>query len=100
MFIVHRIMQACCDVTFKYVHERQQFKSRIGEFQLIQVSFNWCDVYGNCVDIVKKKYIVCERVTRKTLFIDNKCCCSCAVCYDVMVFNKRFVMNGKHSELN
>lgn len=30
------IMQACCDVTFKYVHERQQFNKRIGEFQLIQ----------------------------------------------------------------
>jgi alkylation response protein AidB-like acyl-CoA dehydrogenase len=54
MFIVYRIMQACCDVTFKYVHERQQFNNRIGEFQLIQVSCNWCDVYGKCVDIVKK----------------------------------------------
>jgi len=32
------IMQACCDVTFKYVHERQQFNTRIGEFQLIQVA--------------------------------------------------------------
>jgi len=54
MFIVYRIMQACCDVTFKYVHERRQFNNRIGEFQLIQVSFNWCDVYGKCTKIVKK----------------------------------------------
>jgi len=30
------IMQACCDVAFQYVHERQQFNKRIGEFQLIQ----------------------------------------------------------------
>lgn len=31
------IMQACCDVAFKYAHERKQFETRIGEFQLIQV---------------------------------------------------------------
>ncbi|XP_069705483.1 isovaleryl-CoA dehydrogenase, mitochondrial-like [Periplaneta americana] len=30
------IMQASCDVAFKYVHERKQFNRRIGEFQLIQ----------------------------------------------------------------
>lgn len=30
------IMQACCDVTFDYVHVRKQFGQRIGEFQLIQ----------------------------------------------------------------
>ncbi|XP_019871979.2 isovaleryl-CoA dehydrogenase, mitochondrial [Aethina tumida] len=30
------IMQACCDVTFKYAHVRKQFNTRIGEFQLIQ----------------------------------------------------------------
>ncbi|XP_035212154.1 isovaleryl-CoA dehydrogenase, mitochondrial-like [Stegodyphus dumicola] len=30
------IMQACCDVTFDYVHQRKQFGQRIGEFQLIQ----------------------------------------------------------------
>ncbi|XP_069705485.1 isovaleryl-CoA dehydrogenase, mitochondrial-like isoform X2 [Periplaneta americana] len=30
------IMQAACDVAFKYVHERKQFNRRIGEFQLIQ----------------------------------------------------------------
>ncbi|CAL1297766.1 unnamed protein product [Larinioides sclopetarius] len=30
------IMQACCDVTFEYVHQRKQFGQRIGEFQLIQ----------------------------------------------------------------
>lgn len=32
-----RIMQACCDVAFQYVHERKQFNQRIGEFQLMQV---------------------------------------------------------------
>lgn len=31
-------MQACCDVAFKYAHERKQFDTRIGEFQLIQVN--------------------------------------------------------------
>ncbi|XP_067139966.1 isovaleryl-CoA dehydrogenase, mitochondrial isoform X1 [Centruroides vittatus] len=30
------IMQACCDITFEYVHDRKQFGKRIGEFQLIQ----------------------------------------------------------------
>lgn len=30
------IMQACCDVTFDYVHQRRQFGQKIGEFQLIQ----------------------------------------------------------------
>lgn len=32
------IMQACCDVAFSYAHERKQFKTRIGEFQMIQVN--------------------------------------------------------------
>ena len=54
MFIDYRIMQACCDVTFKYVHERRQFNKRIGEFQLIQVSFNWCDICVKCIHIVKE----------------------------------------------
>lgn len=31
------IMQACCDIAFQYAHERKQFETRIGEFQLIQV---------------------------------------------------------------
>lgn len=30
------LMQACCDITFEYVHDRKQFGQRIGEFQLIQ----------------------------------------------------------------
>lgn len=30
------IMQACCDVAFKYAHERKQFNTRIAEFQMIQ----------------------------------------------------------------
>lgn len=30
------LMQAACDVTFPYVHERRQFNRPIGEFQLIQ----------------------------------------------------------------
>ncbi|KDR20512.1 isovaleryl-CoA dehydrogenase, mitochondrial [Zootermopsis nevadensis] len=37
------IMQACCDVTFKYVHERKQFDKRIGEFQLMQAKI--ADMY-------------------------------------------------------
>ena len=35
----HRIMQACVDTAFAYVHERKQFNRRIGEFQMMQVSF-------------------------------------------------------------
>ena len=54
-------MQACCDVTFNYVHEREQFNNRIGEFQLIQVSFNWCDVYGKCIKTVKNENEVCGK---------------------------------------
>ncbi|KAJ9581372.1 hypothetical protein L9F63_023448 [Diploptera punctata] len=30
------LMQSACDITFQYVHERKQFDTRIGEFQLIQ----------------------------------------------------------------
>lgn len=30
------LMQAACDVTFDYAHQRKQFGQRIGEFQLIQ----------------------------------------------------------------
>ncbi|XP_043254387.1 isovaleryl-CoA dehydrogenase, mitochondrial [Colletes gigas] len=30
------IIQACCDVTFEYAHERKQFGKRLAEFQLIQ----------------------------------------------------------------
>lgn len=30
-------MQACIDLTFDYVHSREQFNTKIGEFQLIQV---------------------------------------------------------------
>ena len=29
-------MQAACDVSWNYAHERKQFETRIGEFQLIQ----------------------------------------------------------------
>ena len=29
-------MQAACDTAFAYAHERKQFETRIGEFQLIQ----------------------------------------------------------------
>ncbi|GFQ66552.1 isovaleryl-CoA dehydrogenase, mitochondrial [Trichonephila clavata] len=46
------VMQACCDVTFDYVHQRKQFGQRIGEFQLIQgkladmyTSLNACRSY-------------------------------------------------------
>lgn len=37
------LMQAACDVAFEYVHIRKQFGSRIGEFQLLQVTsaFNY-----------------------------------------------------------
>lgn len=40
-----RIMQAACDTAFEYVHIRKQFNTRIGEFQLMQVSVllaPWC----------------------------------------------------------
>lgn len=30
------LIQCACDIAFKYVHERKQFNTRIGEFQLIQ----------------------------------------------------------------
>ncbi|XP_012274897.1 isovaleryl-CoA dehydrogenase, mitochondrial isoform X1 [Orussus abietinus] len=37
------IMQACCDVSFEYAHERKQFGKRIAEFQLIQAKL--ADMY-------------------------------------------------------
>ena len=37
-------MQACCDVAFKYAHERKQFGQNIGEFQLIQAKM--ADMYA------------------------------------------------------
>lgn len=35
--ICHRLMQACIDVAFEYVHIRKQFDHPIGTFQLMQV---------------------------------------------------------------
>jgi len=50
------IMQACCDTAFNYAHERKQFNTRIGEFQLIQAkmadmytTLNVCRTYTYCV---------------------------------------------------
>jgi len=37
------IMQACCDVTFDYVHQRKQFGQPIGSFQMIQAKL--ADMY-------------------------------------------------------
>lgn len=37
------IMQACCDVAFEYVHQRQQFGQQIGKFQMIQAKM--ADMY-------------------------------------------------------
>ena len=37
-------MQACCDVAFKYAHERKQFGQKIGEFQLMQAKM--ADMYS------------------------------------------------------
>jgi alkylation response protein AidB-like acyl-CoA dehydrogenase len=36
-YVRFRLMQACIDLTFDYVHSREQFNTKIGEFQLIQV---------------------------------------------------------------
>ena len=37
-------IQACCDIAFKYAHERKQFGQNIGEFQLIQAKM--ADMYS------------------------------------------------------
>merc|ERR1711953_1631032 len=37
------LMQASCDVAFKYAHERKQFGQKIGEFQMIQAKM--ADMY-------------------------------------------------------
>lgn len=34
IMIYFRIMQACCDVAFNYAHVREQFGTKIGEFQV------------------------------------------------------------------
>lgn len=36
-------MQACCDVTFEYVHQRRQFGQPIGRFQMVQAKM--ADMY-------------------------------------------------------
>ena len=38
-------MQAACDIAFEYVHVRKQFDTRIGEFQLMQVSIIYSFYY-------------------------------------------------------
>jgi alkylation response protein AidB-like acyl-CoA dehydrogenase len=38
-------MQACCDTAFDYAHQRKQFGTPIGEFQLIQAKM--ADMYTN-----------------------------------------------------
>merc|ERR1719305_311649 len=50
------LMQAACDTAFAYAHERKQFGTRIGEFQLIQAkladmytTLNACRTYTYCV---------------------------------------------------
>jgi isovaleryl-CoA dehydrogenase len=62
------IMQACLDVVLPYVHEREQFGQKIGEFQLIQAkladmytSFNACRAYVYAVAQACDR----GRVTRK-----------------------------------
>jgi isovaleryl-CoA dehydrogenase len=37
------IMQACCDVAYKYAHEREAFGQKIGTFQMLQAKM--ADVY-------------------------------------------------------
>ncbi|KAL4240073.1 hypothetical protein ACF0H5_000867 [Mactra antiquata] len=37
------IMQACCDVAFKYAHDREAFGSKIGHYQMIQAKM--ADMY-------------------------------------------------------
>jgi len=39
------IMQACCDVSWHYAHQREQFGQKIAEFQLIQAKI--ADMYTN-----------------------------------------------------
>lgn len=38
-----RLMQACCDVVFEYVHQRKQFNQPIGHFQMVQAKL--ADMY-------------------------------------------------------
>ena len=37
------LMQACCDIAFKYAHEREAFGQKIGTFQLLQAKM--ADIY-------------------------------------------------------
>ena len=45
IFCFAGIMQACCDTAFDYAHQRKQFGTPIGEFQLIQAKM--ADMYTN-----------------------------------------------------
>jgi len=53
------IMQACCDIAFNYAHERKQFGTRIGEFQLIQVRHLFLIKISYNVLICRGKWLTC-----------------------------------------
>lgn len=57
------IMQACLDTVLPYIHQRQQFKRPIGEFQLIQAKV--ADLYTNLNASRAYVYAVASAVSRQ-----------------------------------
>lgn len=58
-YICCSIMQACCDVAFKYAHEREAFGQKIGQFQVRIIAFvaNACFVLTFDLMIT---FVVCQ----------------------------------------
>lgn len=62
-------MQACLDVVFPYVHERQQFGKLIGDFQLMQVGSDdgmysitfFCCTNMHFLTLALEVHVVCLR---------------------------------------
>ena len=53
-------MQAACDTAFNYAHERKQFNTKIGEFQLIQAKVNKSFFYGQEMVVLKPSVVHME----------------------------------------
>jgi len=64
------LMQAACDTAFAYAHERKQFNTKIGEFQLIQAKM--AEMYANLSAV--RTYTYCVGRAADNGYFSNKDC--------------------------
>ena len=58
-FYYCRIMQACCDVAFKYAHEREAFGQKIGHFQVVLIVFVFfLNIFQDYIQLIWPRDIV------------------------------------------